>query len=200
MGGFGALFKLKHDEEEIHLKAFSAWCIIKMYAVILLQTFNLIFVGFIIGFIGSAISFVIIGLLLGFLMSHLFWFIVVKMDGLCGPPGFLILGILCLVALLWLFIDVITHISVWEYFPAYIAVDIMNIIAAIPSFFQGVLLIQHFLNKNKQGADGGGDSTQAAPPPSEKEQPAGPQQPEGAVYMKNGEWLDKNDKPIRAAE
>merc|ERR1711939_271742 len=153
-GGMGGLFSISHDSAETHLQAFSFWCIVKMYTVIAREFFRFILVGIVIGFIGGAILNMILGLLFGFLFSHLFWFLVTYQKGCCGPPGYVIMAVLCFVGVILGIVSLADHAILWDFWPEYIGVDILEMVSMVPSIFQGINLVTLFQRENGQQNEG----------------------------------------------
>jgi len=103
---------------------------------------------------GTAILGFILGLIFGFLFSHLFWFLVKYQKGCCGPVGYIILACLCLLGVILGIVALADHAIIWELWPEYIFVDILEMVSMIPSIYQAILLITLFQRENAQAQEG----------------------------------------------
>jgi|ERR1711977_210443 len=172
--GCGGIFACSHEDEETFKLAIGAWFAIKFYFVILESILQIIFVGVIIGYMGSGIAWFLIGLILGFFASHLMWWIscYYMVDICCSNNRYVVPGVISGISgVLDICFGFLSHLGVYNIWIEYLSVDIAATFSAICSIWVAALLIQTHLKYRSGGEtrpeeNGNAYDPEAPPPPA----------------------------------
>lgn len=151
-GGVATLFKTcKPKDDEETMKLIGTWAAIKLWFTFISAFLMFFILGLVIGGIAMAIMNVFFTLIIGFFFTHMIWWLSTRMHGCCGPIGFLILGIACLVGALFNLISFFMGIPLLSWFPVMTFVYLFDLVLMVPAIYMGSILLQYFQAKKNGG-------------------------------------------------
>lgn len=161
-GGLATLFKTcKPKDDEEAMKLIGTWATLKLWCTFISAFLMFLVLGLMFGAIAMAILNVILILIIGFFFTHMIWWLSTRMHGCCGPIGFLILGIACLVGALLNFISFIMGIPILSWFPIMTVVYLFEFVVMVPAIYMGVILVQYYVSQKNQASVGVGPQNTA---------------------------------------